>query len=339
MGQLYVKKNGKFVPIYPKALLQSIIDKQSGKSLADIIASYNHLYIPFVNNIYETLTAIPVIFRRKGLWVTYSQNGTSVTYQFKLSSAEAADDSLWGDLSYWEETFPVNIADGSITLAKFAPQIIDALFEGGQLINNPDEEDLTQRNGLISIKNRAYDESHQVTKAYKILRRDDSFANQVTDTNTIYDIRYDFSLEMISVNIPEGCVLKFNGGCIKNGTITGNNTIVQGLVRYENLTLAGTFRNYGTNVTRPTDNLVIGEQRFDTTLGIPTWWNGTCWVDANGIDLTNVSAIKGNTLTRIAMNEILSAANEGLIYFDEDLGYPVRYASNGWFDLVGNLVS
>lgn len=38
----------------------------------------------------------------------------------------------------------------------------------------------------------------------------------------------------------------------------------------------------GTTTQRPTTNLVIGMQYFDTTLGQPIWWNGTAWVDALG---------------------------------------------------------
>lgn len=38
----------------------------------------------------------------------------------------------------------------------------------------------------------------------------------------------------------------------------------------------------GTTAQRPTTNLVIGMQYFDTTLGQPIWWNGTAWVDALG---------------------------------------------------------
>ena len=33
----------------------------------------------------------------------------------------------------------------------------------------------------------------------------------------------------------------------------------------------------GTTEQRPTENLVIGQQYFDTTLGVPVFWNGTEW--------------------------------------------------------------
>lgn len=42
----------------------------------------------------------------------------------------------------------------------------------------------------------------------------------------------------------------------------------------------------GTTTQRPLQNvqapLSIGQQFFDTTLGIPIWWNGTVWKNASG---------------------------------------------------------
>lgn len=38
----------------------------------------------------------------------------------------------------------------------------------------------------------------------------------------------------------------------------------------------------GTTVLRPTELLATGQTYFDTTLGIPIWWNGTVWINAAG---------------------------------------------------------
>ena len=38
----------------------------------------------------------------------------------------------------------------------------------------------------------------------------------------------------------------------------------------------------GITADRPSTDLQIGQQYFDTTLGIPIWWDGTNWVDATG---------------------------------------------------------
>ena len=38
----------------------------------------------------------------------------------------------------------------------------------------------------------------------------------------------------------------------------------------------------GTTAKRPTTTLQVGQFYFDTTLGIPIWWNGTVWKNASG---------------------------------------------------------
>ena len=38
----------------------------------------------------------------------------------------------------------------------------------------------------------------------------------------------------------------------------------------------------GTTANRPAVQLHIGQMFFDTTLGIPIWWNGTVWKNASG---------------------------------------------------------
>ena len=41
----------------------------------------------------------------------------------------------------------------------------------------------------------------------------------VSQPNTIYEIRYDFDLNGETIEIPEGCTLKFEGGSLRNGSI------------------------------------------------------------------------------------------------------------------------
>ena len=38
----------------------------------------------------------------------------------------------------------------------------------------------------------------------------------------------------------------------------------------------------GVTGDRPTSDLWVGRQYFDTTLGFPVWYDGTNWVDATG---------------------------------------------------------
>jgi hypothetical protein len=39
----------------------------------------------------------------------------------------------------------------------------------------------------------------------------------------------------------------------------------------------------GTTANRPTLQVQVGQSYFDTTLGIPIWYNGTVWKNASGM--------------------------------------------------------
>ena len=43
----------------------------------------------------------------------------------------------------------------------------------------------------------------------------------INESNTIYEIKYDFDLNGATINIPENCILKFDGGRIVNGELGG----------------------------------------------------------------------------------------------------------------------
>ena len=80
-------------------------------------------------------------------------------------------------------------------------------------MNDADEEDITRNaDGKLQFKDRAYGDG----MGYVILRKNKTFAEQVTQANTIYEIRYDFDLDYGNVEIPQNSILYFVGGTIKN---------------------------------------------------------------------------------------------------------------------------
>ena len=50
----------------------------------------------------------------------------------------------------------------------------------------------------------------------------------------------------------------------------------------DNFTQNVTVPPSGLSADRPTERLEVGQYYFDTTLGIPIWYDGTNWVDATG---------------------------------------------------------
>ncbi|MBO7692860.1 MAG: right-handed parallel beta-helix repeat-containing protein [Methanobrevibacter sp.] len=84
------------------------------------------------------------------------------------------------------------------------------------------DDDINQdTSGKLQFADRVYNAQQPDGMGYVILRKNKTFASQVTAANTIYEIRYDFDLDNASVTIPAGCVLKFNGGKVTNGYLQG----------------------------------------------------------------------------------------------------------------------
>lgn len=107
-----------------------------------------------------------------------------------------------------------------------------------------DEEDLTlaeeSDSKVYKLKNRDTSKG----KGYIILRTNKSLAEQVTQDNTIYEVRYDFDLGGVVLNIPDNCVLKFNGGSFINGGISGVNIGIDAPIERifsDDFTFTGTY--------------------------------------------------------------------------------------------------
>lgn len=149
-----------------------------------------------------------------------------------------------------------------------------------------DEEDITEQNGTLWLANKTYDKQSFSGLGRVYLRKnivgDKNVLTQamINKANTIYVIQYDYDLKEASINIPENCVLQFDGGSLSNGTIVGNNTKVINL-NVDRIILSGTWFDSGTTSNRPT-NVLVGFQYFDTTINKPIFWDGSKWIDATG---------------------------------------------------------
>lgn len=122
-----------------------------------------------------------------------------------------------------------------------------------------DDEDMEEVNNVIKLKDRepTSETNPDGGMGRIILRRNKLFAEQLTQENTIYEIRYDFDLEDTAVIIPANCVLEFDGGSLSNGTLIGNELLFTG--NYEkkiNVILSGTNKTKNFIVTNyyPTIN-------------------------------------------------------------------------------------
>jgi hypothetical protein len=104
--------------------------------------------------------------------------------------------------------------------------------------NNPDNEDLflekdenTQKE-VMKFADKEYNAAGFSGLGRVYLRRNISVSKNVltqdvmSKANTRYIIQYDYDLNGSTINIPENCILCFEGGSLKNGALNGNKTVI-----------------------------------------------------------------------------------------------------------------
>lgn len=164
----------------------------------------------------------------------YTINGYKVSTNPRLNKADVGLSNVDNTA---DKDKPVSTAT-STALAKKAD------LSNGKLVGTQvpvDEEDVTITNGEIKFKDRSTTNG----MGYKVLRRPSNgilTQSMINQPNTIYEIRYNFDLNGATINIPENCTLKFEGGKLSNGTINGNNSNIKGTYCFDSsIALNGTF--------------------------------------------------------------------------------------------------
>lgn len=229
--QLYEKTNEEYKGFYPLTDILSIIDKESGKNLKQLLNQYNHIKLDWKGSTVDTRNSVPLILRHKGLFVTYD-NGTSVITEFyKGEDISVSINSIWQNDNNWTDLSP------GVSLA--------------------DNEDIAEIDGKLKFADRNYNPAQFTGMGRVILRKNltdvggGAVKNVLTQdminkSNTIYEVRYDFDLGGKTLEVPSNCILDFQGGSFENGTIVGNSTyIVENRINIfrENITIEGTFIN------------------------------------------------------------------------------------------------
>ena len=101
MSQQLVKKgaNGGYSNVMPKSWIEAIKDKNTGKTLVEILQSFNMYFLPYDGNSTSTRCLVPTMLRKKGLWITYVKYDGNVYTEWY--AANEIDDNSWGDSSNW----------------------------------------------------------------------------------------------------------------------------------------------------------------------------------------------------------------------------------------------
>jgi hypothetical protein len=278
--QLFEKVAKGYIPIYPLASMDNIVDENQSISLTEVLNKYNHIYVTFADDAKETRLLIPDFLRRYGLWLSYEKDGNLYTEFFKGSNVDAQQEERWSDDEYWEYVPDLQyindasrrIPNGAILPEHLSDSLQQLLSQHHTINNMVDDEDLeTKGCGIIKFKDRPYQPNIASGKGYKILRKD--FYNGINTLtvedfewqNTIYEVRYDFDLQGQTINLPKGATLLFKGGAINNGSVYFNGGTIIGADKLSdcgNASFTGEFSK----------GLIMS---FDDT---PKWWNGTEWV-------------------------------------------------------------
>lgn len=96
-----IKKNsqGGYREVFPKTFLDAIVDRESGKSLTEILNSFNMYFISYTGDREETRIQIPKVQRRKGIWLTYVLWDNTIVSEFyngnSIEDDEFRQDSNW----------------------------------------------------------------------------------------------------------------------------------------------------------------------------------------------------------------------------------------------------
>lgn len=98
------------------------------------------------------------------------------------------------------------------------------------------------KNGIV-YDNSAYLDTVVLPKnsVYEVNTLSQSMFNK---SNVIYEIRYDFDINYKNIILPNNCTLKFNGGRLLNGTITGDESKIiapSDNMIFSNVTIEGTW--------------------------------------------------------------------------------------------------
>lgn len=174
---------------------------------------YDEYYI----QLSEAITIIANNKRKKGLVITFQDiDGNWRIYQFigELSNFIITD--YWKDLHDFKYPIINTVLPDEEDLTLTYPNI-----EGNSFIKLKDKEyNLDNFSGLGKVilrKNIVEVEDHTYGKIKKNILTQD----MINEPNTIYEIKYDFDLNGEEIIVPYNCVLKFEGGYLKNGTLSG----------------------------------------------------------------------------------------------------------------------
>lgn len=152
------------------------------------------------------------------------------------------------------------IENGAVTTDKIATDAFDSTLSKSKKIapadavglriaeatKLPDDEDITSVNNLLKFADKDYLPTSYSGLGRVYLRKNlvggknVLTQDMISNENTIYIIQYDYDLNGATITIPQGSVLNFEGGQLKNGTLNSTNlNIVSETKCFDNIKFSG----------------------------------------------------------------------------------------------------
>jgi len=207
-----------------KVRLKTLLDQHSmlysDRDLINVTKTYDLDIMSFE----EAIQYIPEYKRYGGLIITFMDDmGYWQYWQFvPHSKCEDITEEEWNDRANWktlendfiraddEDTFEFFNRKLSRTEIKFKDKKYEPLICSGL--------------GRKYLRKRIEFSCNSGEEALCVLKQED-----FSDANTIYIIQYDYTLNGKTINVSEGCVLWFQGGRLKNGTLNTNGAALWGI--------------------------------------------------------------------------------------------------------------
>lgn len=178
---------------------------------------------------------------------------------------------------------------------------------------SPSSIDVGNTTAGISVKD-------SITKSE---RKNVLIQDMINDPNTVYEIRYDFDLNGDTINIPESCTLKFNGGSLNKGTIVFDNTFIS--VKNNKLNILPV------NCTGSVKNLTIYPEWFnntkDYTQSIQTCINIATETAAIILFTGDRYLVRGGVIF-LKSNITFKSKNKSVIYTEDEQDYYAIFQCN-----------
>lgn len=269
--QLYEKNGEEYKKFSPLINLSDIKDIVDESDLGTILNMYTHIKVDYDTDVATTRRSIPIILRRTGLYVTYN-NGTTWITEFYIGANNTVETEAWIDDSNWQFVPDVDYVNnhavpgiGSVSYETLDDNLKSLIASKINVINYPDEEDLTSENDCLKFKDRESDATKFQSIGYKIVRKHivtyqgRYVYNLLTEDNIaqhcINVIQYDFTCKT-TINLEDDTVILIKGGKIN---FTGDGEIIGGRVVNLNNGLSLSNAQIDIDTLHITDKKISGE--------------------------------------------------------------------------------